>query len=288
MMSITDVNLNADYTTLLADRAPIYAAVTADASALQAGLKTIAADVKASPNAAQDAPLLATVDRDATRFLASLRASAVDLIHRTVSLSKTARAVGLVYLMKPTPLRLRKLTADTDALNSDVSLHLTAISTDAPQTTLQADLAALSAADPTTTALAADVATLLAGINPQPFQSAGQTFLAAATTLGTDLQSAASPTNGTLPVSHKAGPYGSTLILYGTNFTGPLSVTFAGGVLAQGTFTDTEITVTVPFDAQTGLITVSTPAGTFTTGVSFTVTAGSPVDDTPPVNGSGV
>ena len=73
--------------------------------------------------------------------------------------------------------------------------------------------------------------------------------------------------------SPTSGPVGSSVIIEGTGFVAPFSVTFSGNVQAAGSFTSTQITVTVPFDAQTGPITVTTANGSVSTATDFTVGA---------------
>jgi hypothetical protein len=74
--------------------------------------------------------------------------------------------------------------------------------------------------------------------------------------------------NNLLPES---GPVGSTVEIRGTNFVPPLSITFGGNVQAEGSFTSTSITVTVPSGAIDGPIQVSTAEGTAVSARSFTV-----------------
>ena len=73
--------------------------------------------------------------------------------------------------------------------------------------------------------------------------------------------------------SPPSGAGGDTVTLNGTNFTPPFSVTFAGNVSAAGSFTSTQITVTVPSGAQTGPITVANGSGNASTASNFTVVA---------------
>jgi subtilisin-like proprotein convertase family protein len=69
-----------------------------------------------------------------------------------------------------------------------------------------------------------------------------------------------------------SGPYGTSVVITGTNFTGVTAVTF-GGVAATA-FTvnsPTQITATVPNGAETGPIAVTNAAGTGTSSTNFTV-----------------
>jgi hypothetical protein len=71
--------------------------------------------------------------------------------------------------------------------------------------------------------------------------------------------------------SPKSGPVGSTVELRGNNFVTPLTITFGGNVQAEGSFTATLITVTVPSGAVDGPIQVATSAGTAVSAENFDV-----------------
>jgi hypothetical protein len=60
------------------------------------------------------------------------------------------------------------------------------------------------------------------------------------------------------------------VIITGTNFISPLTITFGGNVQAAGSFSSTKIMTYVPSGATTGKIQVQTPNGSAFTGV-FTV-----------------
>ncbi len=69
-----------------------------------------------------------------------------------------------------------------------------------------------------------------------------------------------------------AGPTYTEVTLTGSHFTGAASVVFGRDHAIQYTVVnDTEITAVVPWDAATGPITVTTPAGTVTSGTPFSV-----------------
>lgn len=70
------------------------------------------------------------------------------------------------------------------------------------------------------------------------------------------------------------GPVGTSVVITGTDLSGASAVTFNG--LAASAFTvnsATQITATVPASATTGPIAVTTPGGTATSALDFTVTA---------------
>ena len=73
------------------------------------------------------------------------------------------------------------------------------------------------------------------------------------------------------------GPAGTTVYIYGGNFTGTTDVSFNGTAAAFTTNSNTTITATVPANAATGPISVTNAAGTSSTSYSYTV---------PPINGS--
>ena len=68
-----------------------------------------------------------------------------------------------------------------------------------------------------------------------------------------------------------SGPVGSMVVIDGTNFVSLEGVTFGGNVQAAGSYTSTQVTVTVPSGAQTGPIIVTTASGSATTATSFIV-----------------
>jgi hypothetical protein len=74
-----------------------------------------------------------------------------------------------------------------------------------------------------------------------------------------------------------SGPAGTSVVIMGTGFTGALSVKFNGVNASSFTVnSSTQITTIVPASASSGLIAVTTPSGTGTSSVGFTVTATSP------------
>ena len=110
---------------------------------------------------------------------------------------------------------------------------------------------------------------------PVPSASAARLFLALFCFAGwTAHAQAAAPTISDF--SPQAGPVGTMVVIDGTGFAPPISITFAGNVAAAGSFTSTKITATVPFGAQTGPITVQTPGGSVSTATNYTVGAAVP------------
>ena len=77
--------------------------------------------------------------------------------------------------------------------------------------------------------------------------------------------------------SPASGPVGTTVVIDGTGFVPPISITFAGNAFAAGSFTSTRITLTVPSGAQSGPITVQTAGGSTSTATNYTVGATTPV-----------
>jgi len=73
----------------------------------------------------------------------------------------------------------------------------------------------------------------------------------------------------TAPISGKAG---TKVIILGNKLKGTTSVTFNGALAVFKVVSSTEITTTVPRDAITGLVQVTTPGGTLTSNVNFLVT----------------
>ena len=72
----------------------------------------------------------------------------------------------------------------------------------------------------------------------------------------------------TLPTSGKVG---ATVRILGTNLTGATSVTFNGTAAVFTVISPTLISTIVPAGATTGTVQVTTPSGTLTSNVSFTV-----------------
>ena len=69
-----------------------------------------------------------------------------------------------------------------------------------------------------------------------------------------------------------SGPVGTSVIITGTGFTGATAVAFNGSPAASfSVASDTQITATVPADATSGAIAVTTPGGTGTSAASFSV-----------------
>lgn len=74
-------------------------------------------------------------------------------------------------------------------------------------------------------------------------------------------------------ISPASGPAGTVITIKGAGFTGATNVTFNGSVPFLGDFTvtaDTNLLVVVPLQASTGTLTVYTPGGSATSGVTFT------------------
>ena len=68
-----------------------------------------------------------------------------------------------------------------------------------------------------------------------------------------------------------SGPAGTVVRLTGTNFVGVTQVTLNGVPIPNFSISDTDLTLTVPNGATTGLLTVTTPFGTGTSSGVFTV-----------------
>src|SRR6476661_4047147 len=68
------------------------------------------------------------------------------------------------------------------------------------------------------------------------------------------------------------GPWGTSVVITGTNLTGATAVSFGGTVATAFTVNSaTQITATVPVGAATGIVSVTTPAGTGSSAASFVV-----------------
>ncbi len=86
---------------------------------------------------------------------------------------------------------------------------------------------------------------------------------------GAEAQTGSPPTiTSFTPMS---GEVGTSVVIDGTGFVPPISIIFGGDAAAAGTFTSTEITVTVPTGAETGPITVNTAGGSVSTATVFTL-----------------
>jgi hypothetical protein len=67
-------------------------------------------------------------------------------------------------------------------------------------------------------------------------------------------------------ISPTAGPVGTVVTVNGTGFTGATAVKFNGTAAGFTVNSATQLTATVPAGATSGSITVTTPAGTATSG----------------------
>jgi hypothetical protein len=72
----------------------------------------------------------------------------------------------------------------------------------------------------------------------------------------------------TLPTSAAAG---TAVTILGANLTGSSAVSFNGTAATFTLVSDTEITTTVPAGSTTGTVTVTTPKGTLSSNVVFTI-----------------
>jgi hypothetical protein len=68
-----------------------------------------------------------------------------------------------------------------------------------------------------------------------------------------------------------SGTVGSAVVILGNDLTGSTRVTFNGTAAAFAVVSASEITATVPAGATTGEVDVSTPMGTLTSNVVYTV-----------------
>jgi hypothetical protein len=75
-------------------------------------------------------------------------------------------------------------------------------------------------------------------------------------------------------LSPNSGPVGTTVAIYGLNFTGVSVVRFNGVSATFSLVTVTHVNATVPGGATTGRVTLTTPSGTATSPANFTVIAG--------------
>lgn len=81
-----------------------------------------------------------------------------------------------------------------------------------------------------------------------------------------------------------SGPVGQVVVIIGQSFTGTTDVSFNGvSALVFNVDNDSQITVTVPFGAISGPISVTTPIGTGTSATDFTVTVPAVIVPPPPV-----
>jgi uncharacterized repeat protein (TIGR03803 family) len=99
----------------------------------------------------------------------------------------------------------------------------------------------------------------------------GTAYAGGADNLGTlySLSVGLSPFVETVPTSGKVG---ATVTILGTALTGATSVTFNGTAAQFKTVSRSEITTTVPEDATSGFVTVSTPSGSLTSNQLFLIT----------------
>ena len=90
---------------------------------------------------------------------------------------------------------------------------------------------------------------------------------------GVTITVAAPPAPNITSFSPTSGPFGTAVTVTGTNFTGATVVAFNGTSATFAVNSGTQISATVPNDATTGPITVTTAGGVATSSSSFTVSA---------------
>lgn len=84
--------------------------------------------------------------------------------------------------------------------------------------------------------------------------------------------------------SPPSGPIGQVVVIIGQSFTGTTDVEFNGiPALVFSVDNDSQITVTVPFGATTGLVSVTNLIGTGFSATNFTVTVPAVIVPPPPV-----
>jgi len=139
-----------------------------------------------------------------------------------------------------------------------------------------------------------------AGYSSGATAQAGQSYVSSTGTSWTDLTTKVTNANVCLKAYVKAfaaqpptisgftptsGPVGTSVTVTGSGFGGATAVTFNDAAATFGVDSDTQITATVPADATTGKIAVTTPGGSATSAMSFTVTQSPSITKLKPASG---
>jgi hypothetical protein len=139
-----------------------------------------------------------------------------------------------------------------------------------------------------------------AGYSSGATAQAGQSYVSSTGTSWTDLTTKVTNANVCLKVYVKAfvaqpptisgftptsGPVGTSVTVTGSGFGGATAVTFNDAAATFGVDSDTQITATVPAGATTGKIAVTTPGGSATSAMSFTVTQSPSITKLKPASG---
>lgn len=111
----------------------------------------------------------------------------------------------------------------------------------------------------------------------QPGSLAGNGYFTHGGTLGAYIVYTPVPSGPSISgLSPSSGPWGTTVTINGSNFTGGGSISFGGTGISATSWSNTAITCIVPHMTGTQTITVSNSNGT-SNGVNFTITGGVPI-----------
>ncbi len=296
LLTATATSLANELTTINTDSATVKVDMAAIQTAVKTDLAAITVDLKGSPKT--NAPLLRFLKRDTNQFVAKLKADVTTLLRATATSAKGA-SDGTALLAAPTSAPLQgRIPNDIPPLTLTTT-RFGKLNGDALTATVDADVTALTTANPTNTALNTDGNKLTSDLNTLTatlLSDAGK-FNTAVGALKTDLMTLL-PQPTTTP--SLVGDYQGTLKTNGVIFgIGAQTFDLEINVTSQTISTITG-TITVDGHSATGTIpTVELTNGkvTFQTSASvFTVTLNGKVNVTtsktglPPgsvINGTG-
>lgn len=163
LLTATNSSLAAELTTVNTNAAAVKADLATLTAAAKADMKAIATDLKGTSRT--NVPLLKKLQGDENKWLTKIRNNTNALLH-AANASARGVADGDAFLAAPTKLSLQsRIVGDVNALNIATTAPLAALTANVSTTTLAADLAALTTANPTNKSLSDDATKTTTDLN---------------------------------------------------------------------------------------------------------------------------